>query len=63
MVLFVIGGLCGIALAVLFYHFHLLNELRKWGGDWRARAISAEQEVENWKNMWKSTGRSDPFRR
>lgn len=63
MILFVIGGLVGIALAVLFYHFHLLAELRKWGGDWRARAISAEQEVENWKRMWKNTGRPDPFRK
>lgn len=49
MVLFVIGGLVGIALTVLLYHFHLLTELRKWGVDWRARAISAEQEIENWK--------------
>lgn len=56
MILFVIGGLVGIALAVLFYHFHLLAELRKWGGDWRARALSAEQEVENWKVWAKNKG-------
>jgi hypothetical protein len=51
MLLFVAGALVGLVVAVLFYHFHLLKELRKWGGDWRARAISAEQEVENWK-VW-----------
>jgi hypothetical protein len=45
------GMLVGAALVVFVYHFHLLAELRKWGGDWRARAISAEQEVENWK-VW-----------
>jgi hypothetical protein len=45
------GLAVGVALAVLVYHFHMLRQLKKWGMDWRARTISAEQEVENWK-VW-----------
>ncbi len=48
--LFVVGLLVGVALAILVYHFHVLATLKKYAVDWRARAISAEQEVENWKN-------------
>lgn len=62
MVLFAVGALVGVALAILFYHFHLLGQLKVWGGDWRARAISAEQEVENWKLWAKTKGLPDPFR-
>lgn len=62
MVPFALGVLVGVAVTVLLYHFHLLAELRKWGGDWRARAISAEQEVENWKGWAKLKGFADPFR-
>lgn len=50
MLLFVVGVLLGVALAILFYHFHVLHVLKTYAVDWRARAISAEQEVENWKN-------------
>lgn len=57
-----VGVVLGAALMILTYHFHLLRELRKWGGDWRARAISAEQEVENWKGWAKIKGLQDPFR-
>lgn len=62
MPLFWVGLLVGVALVVLVYHFHILVQLRKWGHDWRARAISAEQEIENWKTMWKAKGFPDPFR-
>jgi hypothetical protein len=53
MALFVVGMLVGVALAVLIYHFHVLATLKTYAVDWRARAISAEQEVENWK-VWAS---------
>ena len=48
---FVVGLLVGVALAILVYHFHVLHTLKTYAVDWRARAISAEQEVENWK-VW-----------
>ena len=51
MVLFFVGMLVGVALAILVYHFHILHTLKTYAVDWRARAISAEQEVENWK-VW-----------
>jgi hypothetical protein len=51
MVLFGVGLLVGLAITVLFYHYKVLQSMKKWGVDWRARAISAEQEVENWK-VW-----------
>jgi len=60
---FAAGLLVGMALMVLCYHFHVLSEMKKWGGDWRARAISAEQEVENWKVWSKAKGIVDPFRK
>lgn len=63
MIWFAVGVLAGASLAILFYHFHLLRQLKVWGGDWRARAISAEQEVENWKLWAKSKRQDDPFRR
>jgi hypothetical protein len=56
MVQFVVGLLVGMALVVLFYHFHILYQMKVWAGDWRARAISAEQEVENWKVWAKAKG-------
>lgn len=62
MVYFGVGFVAGVALSILFYHFHLLRQLKVWGGDWRARAISAEQEVENWKVWAKTKGWLDPFR-
>jgi hypothetical protein len=61
MLLFVVGALVGCALSILVYHFQVLKALKGYAVDWRARAISAEQEVENWKNMWKSKGFPDPF--
>ena len=51
MLLFDVGMLVGVALTILFYHFHILHTLKTYAVDWRARAISAEQEVENWK-VW-----------
>lgn len=51
MVFFVVGLSVGVALAILAYHFHILRSMKTWAVDWRARAISAEQEVENWK-VW-----------
>jgi hypothetical protein len=48
---FYVGVLVGAALVVFVYHFHLLHTLKTYAVDWRARAISAEQEVENWK-VW-----------
>jgi hypothetical protein len=62
MPLFAVGVLVGIAFAIFVYHVRILRDLRKWGHDWRARAISAEQEVENWKNFVRSQGLRDPFR-
>ena len=56
MVLFVVGALCGMSLSILVYHFQVLKALKIWAVDWRARAISAEQEVENWKNLAKHKG-------
>jgi len=60
--IFAAGFCAGILFAVLIYHVKILRDLRKWGHDWRARAISAEQEVENWKVFVKSKGWGDPFR-
>lgn len=54
MVLFVVGLLVGLSLSILVYHFQVLRALKTWAVDWRARAISAEQEVENWK-VWAKT--------
>jgi hypothetical protein len=62
MLAFSLGLLVGVALAVLVYHFHILHTLKTYAVDWRARAISAEQEVENWKVFGKSKGWGDPFR-
>lgn len=62
MLMLLVGALIGAAVMVLSYHFHVLRELKAWGIDWRARAISAEQEVENWKVMAKAKGLVDPFR-
>jgi len=56
MLLFCTGVSVGVALAILVYHFHILQTLKTWGVDWRARAISAEQEVENWKVWSKAKG-------
>jgi hypothetical protein len=49
MLLFGTGFALGVALAILVYHFHILRQLKTYAVDWRARAISAEQEVLNWK--------------
>jgi hypothetical protein len=62
MLQFVTGFAVGVALVILVYHFHILATLKVWGKDWRARAISAEQEIENWKRFAKSKGWPDPFR-
>jgi hypothetical protein len=56
MLLFVVGLSVGVALVILAYHFHMLRLLKKWGVDWRARCLSAEQEVENWKVWSKAKG-------
>jgi hypothetical protein len=55
------GAAVGVALAILVYHFHMLRQLKLWGQDWRARAISAEQEVLNWKNWAQHAGLKSPF--
>ena len=57
---FVLGVLVGVAAAILFYHFHVLHVLKTYAVDWRARAISAEQEVENWKVFAKFKGIEKP---
>lgn len=62
MLLFFAGFAVGMALWILAYHFHILRQLKLWGFDWRARAISAEQEVENWKLWARTKGLVDPFR-
>jgi hypothetical protein len=51
MVHFVVGLLVGLSISILVYHFQILKALKTYAVDWRARAISAEQEVENWK-VW-----------
>jgi hypothetical protein len=56
MVLFVVGLLVGLSISILVYHFQVLKALKVWAVDWRARAISAEQEVENWKVWAKNKG-------
>ncbi|HYL64454.1 MAG TPA: hypothetical protein VE077_17710 [Candidatus Methylomirabilis sp.] len=56
MLLFVAGFALGDALAVVVYHFYILQQLKTYAVDWRARAISAEQEVENWKVWAKAKG-------
>jgi hypothetical protein len=56
MLLFLLGALCGMSLSILFYYFQVLRALKIWAVDWRARAISAEQEVENWKVWAKNKG-------
>ena len=53
---FMVGLLVGMALSILVYHFQVLRALKMWAVDWRARAISAEQEVENWKVWAKDKG-------
>jgi hypothetical protein len=54
MLLFVGGALFGMSLVVVVYHFQILRVLKTYAVDWRARAISAEQEIENWK-VWAKT--------
>jgi hypothetical protein len=49
--LFVVGLIVGLSISILVYHFQILKALKTYAVDWRARAISAEQEVENWK-VW-----------
>jgi hypothetical protein len=61
MLLFGAGFAVGVAFAVVFYHFHMLRQLKKWGQDWRARAISAEQEVLNWKTWAEHKQLKPPF--
>jgi hypothetical protein len=61
MALFIVGMFVGVALAVLVYHFHILHTLKTYAVDWRARAISAEQEVENWKVWAKAKGVTKGF--
>jgi len=56
MVPFVVGLLVGLSISILVYHFQVLKALKMWAVDWRARAISAEQEVENWKVWAKNKG-------
>lgn len=56
MLLFSVGMFVGVALTILVYHFHILHQLKTYAVDWRARAISAEQEVENWKVWAKAKG-------
>jgi hypothetical protein len=56
MLLFLLGALCGMSLSILVYHLQVLKALKFWAVDWRARAISAEQEVENWKVWAKNKG-------
>lgn len=51
-----LGVLVGAALVIFVYHFHLVKMLKTYAIDWRARAMSAEQEVENWKVWAKSKG-------
>lgn len=63
MLFFGVGVLVGMSLAILIYHFQVLKQLKTWAVDWRARAVSAEQEVENWKLWAKSKGEADPFRK
>ena len=62
MLLFGLGLLVGMALSIFVYHFQVLRALKLWAVDWRARAISAEQEVENWKLFAATHGLKDPFR-
>ena len=56
MVHFVEGLLVGLSISILVYHFQVLKALKVWAVDWRARAICAEQEVENWKVWAKNKG-------
>lgn len=56
MVPYVVGFFLGMALSILVYHFQVLKALKTWAVDWRARAISAEQEIENWKAWAKNKG-------
>jgi hypothetical protein len=55
------GVAVGVALVTGGYHFHMLHQLKKWGQDWRARAISAEQEVLNWKTWAEHKQLKPPF--
>jgi hypothetical protein len=55
------GVAVGVAVTVLAYHFHMLRKLKLWGQDWRARAISAEQEVLNWKTWAEHKQLKPPF--
>jgi len=63
MIHFDVGLLVGVSISILIYHFQVLRALKVWAVDWRARAISAEQEVENWKLWAKTKGLTDPFRK
>lgn len=62
MVFFLVGFFVGMSLSILVYHFQILRAFKTYAVDWRARAISAEQEVENWKGWAKVKGLADPFR-
>lgn len=61
MLLFLVGFAVGMSLVIVVYHVSVWRQLKKWGVDWRARAISAEQEVENWKVWAKVKGHDVPF--
>lgn len=63
MAMFCLGLAVGWVSLILIYHFHILKQLKVWAVDWRARARSAEQEVENWKVWAKTKGWGDPFRK
>jgi hypothetical protein len=56
MVLLIVGLLSGVSLTILVYHFHIMRTLKTYAVDWRARAISAEQEILNWKEWAKNKG-------
>jgi hypothetical protein len=59
---FFLGVAVGGAFIVFVYHYRIMTTLKTYAVDWRARAISAEQEIVNWKAMWKAKGFPDPFR-
>lgn len=61
MLLFAAGYAVGVAGVLLFYHFHVLRQFRVWAQDWRARALSAEQEVLNWKTWAEHKQLKPPF--
>jgi hypothetical protein len=55
---FFLGVAVGAAFIIFVYHFHIMHTLKTYAVDWRARAISAEQEVVNWKAWATSKGLS-----